>query len=86
MGGLPWCQAVGAVIEEHDRRPEMQMAAYVQNAYGIGEGLVDQQSQLVEINARRVAQRVEQADIHANSLAASCGARPGQRQKFGDPA
>ena len=47
----PWRQCIDAVIEEADGRALMQMAPYCEDAGKIGQQLIDDQVELVEIDA-----------------------------------
>ncbi|HCE07792.1 MAG TPA: hypothetical protein DEQ40_04160 [Oxalobacteraceae bacterium] len=71
FGDAPSRQGVGAMIEEHHRCAEMQMPADFQDAYRVGQQLINHEVQLVEVEAGRVTKGIDQARIHHDSLPCS---------------
>lgn len=60
------------MIEEVDSRALMQMTACFEDAGRIGQQLIDDQIELVEIDTGGMAQHVEKAGIHCRILLDRC--------------
>lgn len=67
------------VVEVHDLRTEMQMAADFKNPMRVTEQLVNCQTQFIEIQAGRIAQGIKKASIHLSSLSQALP-HPGNRR------